>query len=74
MPKVRTDILNNRGEEFRQRMIAYQDNKNVRGSQLKSIIELDEIVEQMDDKIEKIDYINDIRLTHKSKVPIAPQE
>ena len=44
MPKMKGEVLSNKGEEFRQRMLAYQDNKNVRGSQLKSIIELDEIV------------------------------
>ena len=48
-------------------MMAYHDNRNIKGSKLKSIIELDEIVEQMDDKIEKIDYLNDVRLTNKSR-------
>lgn len=45
------DVVSNKGEEFRQRMLAYQDNNNVRGSKLKSIMELDEIVENMGNKI-----------------------
>ena len=35
------DVVSNKGEEFRQRMIAYQDNSNTKGSKLKSIMELD---------------------------------
>jgi hypothetical protein len=39
-----------------------QNNKTKPGSILKSIMELDDIVEQMDDRIEDIDYIKDVRL------------
>lgn len=78
----RTYSSNNQNNDFREQMLTYQSENTEQNFRLKiskkTVSELDEIVEKMEDEIEKIDYINDIRISNgmnqHQRLPVISEE